>query len=106
MTATVLVVDDEPDLEVLVLRRFRRQIRDARISFVFARDGIEALQSIEQYPHVDLVVMDINMPRIRSPAIICGGCSTAPMASASRWDDRVWGGQVIATPIGRYSSKF
>jgi adenylate cyclase len=64
MTATVLVVDDEPDLEVLVLRRFRRQIRDEHISFVFARDGVEALQSIEQHPHVDLVVMDINMPRM------------------------------------------
>ncbi len=64
MTATVLVVDDEPDLEVLVLRRFRRQIRDEHISFVFARDGVEALQSIELHPQVDLVVMDINMPRM------------------------------------------
>jgi adenylate cyclase len=64
MTATILVVDDEPDLELLVLQRFRRQIHDARISFVFARDGVEALQSIEQHPHIDLVVMDINMPRM------------------------------------------
>lgn len=64
MTSTILVVDDEPDLELLVLQRFRREIRDARISFVFARDGVEALQSIEQHPHVDLVVMDINMPRM------------------------------------------
>ncbi len=64
MTATVLVVDDEPDLEALVLRRFRRQIRERQVSFVFARDGLEALQSIEQHPHVDLVVLDINMPRM------------------------------------------
>jgi adenylate cyclase len=64
MTATILVVDDEPDLEMLVLQRFRRQIRDKRINFVFARDGIEALRSIEQHPHIDLVVMDINMPRM------------------------------------------
>ncbi|MCP1912967.1 adenylate cyclase [Bradyrhizobium elkanii] len=64
MTSTVLVVDDEPDLEVLVLRRFRRQIRERQLSFVFARDGLEALQSIEQHPHVDLVVLDINMPRM------------------------------------------
>ena len=28
MTATILVVDDEPDLEALVLQKFRRQIRD------------------------------------------------------------------------------
>ncbi|MGE0286425.1 MAG: adenylate/guanylate cyclase domain-containing protein [Bradyrhizobium sp.] len=64
MTATILVVDDEPDLEALVLQKFRRQIRDGLVSFVFAHDGIEALQSIAQHPQVDLVVSDINMPRM------------------------------------------
>ena len=56
MTATILVVDDEPDLEALVLQKFRRQIRDGAVAFVFAHDGIEALQSIEQHPDVDMVV--------------------------------------------------
>src|SRR3954451_9128206 len=64
MTATILVVDDEPDLEALVLQKFRRQIRDGLVQFVFAHDGIEALQSIEEHPDVDLVVSDINMPRM------------------------------------------
>jgi class 3 adenylate cyclase len=64
MTATILVVDDEPDLEALVLQKFRRQIREGIVSFVFAHDGIEALASIEQNPHVDMVVSDINMPRM------------------------------------------
>jgi len=64
MTATILVVDDEPDLEKLVLQKFRRQIRERLISFLFARDGLEALGSIEQHPQVDLVVLDINMPRM------------------------------------------
>src|SRR3979490_2171001 len=64
MTATILVVDDEPDLEALVLQKFRRQIRDGVVTFMFARDGIEALQSIQQHPHVDMVVSDINMPRM------------------------------------------
>jgi class 3 adenylate cyclase len=64
MTATILVVDDEPDLEALMLQKFRRQIRDGAVAFVFAHDGIEALASIEQHPHVDLVVSDINMPRM------------------------------------------
>lgn len=64
MTATILVVDDEPDLEALVLQKFRRQIRDGVVAFVFAHDGIEALASIERNPHVDLVVSDINMPRM------------------------------------------
>jgi class 3 adenylate cyclase len=64
MTATILVVDDEPDLEALILQKFRRQIRDGVVQFVFAHDGIEALQSIEDHPHVDMVVSDINMPRM------------------------------------------
>ena len=64
MTATILVVDDEPDLERLILQKFRRQIRDGGVTFVFAHDGIEALQSIEQHPDVDMVVSDINMPRM------------------------------------------
>ena len=64
MTSTILVVDDEPDLEALVLQKFRRQIREGEVAFVFAHDGIEALKSIEDHPHVDLVVSDINMPRM------------------------------------------
>jgi class 3 adenylate cyclase len=64
MTATILVVDDEPDLEALVLQKFRRQIREGAVNFVFAHDGIEALASIETNPHVDMVVSDINMPRM------------------------------------------
>jgi class 3 adenylate cyclase len=64
MTATILVVDDEPDLEDLVLQKFRRQIRNGTVAFAFARDGIEALQWIEQNPDVDVVVSDINMPRM------------------------------------------
>jgi class 3 adenylate cyclase len=64
MTATILVVDDEPDLQALVLQKFRHQIRDGAVAFIFAHDGVEALQSLEQYPHVDMVVTDINMPRM------------------------------------------
>jgi class 3 adenylate cyclase len=64
MTATILVVDDEPDLEALVLQKFRKQIHDGAVSFRFAHDGVEALQSLENHPDVDLVVSDINMPRM------------------------------------------
>ena len=64
MTATILVVDDEPDLEALMLQKFRRQIREGGVIFIFAHDGVEALQSIEDHPDVDMVVSDINMPRM------------------------------------------
>src|SRR6202795_2423700 len=64
MTARILVVDDEPDLEALILQKFRRQIRDGTMSFQFARDGVEALAVLEQNADIDLVVTDINMPRM------------------------------------------
>ncbi|MDA9452075.1 MULTISPECIES: adenylate/guanylate cyclase domain-containing protein [Bradyrhizobium] len=64
MSATILFVDDEPDLEALVLQKFRRQIRDGQVVIIFARDGLEALASLEQNPQVDMVVSDINMPRM------------------------------------------
>ena len=64
MTARILVVDDEPDLETLIQQKFRHQIRDGSVSFLFARDGVEALTVLEANQDVDLVVTDINMPRM------------------------------------------
>jgi adenylate cyclase len=64
MTATILFVDDESDLEALILQKFRRQIRDGLVKVMFAHDGVEALESLEQNPQVDMVVSDINMPRM------------------------------------------
>ena len=37
MTARILVVDDEPDVEALVVQKFRHQIRDGALAFLFAR---------------------------------------------------------------------
>src|SRR5215510_8256800 len=64
MTSTILVVDDEPDLETLVQQKFRRQIREGEVRFLFARDGAEALEMLGTRSSVDMVVSDINMPRM------------------------------------------
>ncbi len=64
MTARILVVDDEPDLEELIQQKFRHQIRDGKVSFLFARDGREALSTLGENHDIDLVVTDINMPRM------------------------------------------
>ena len=64
MTATILVVDDEPDLEALVQQRFRRQIRGGEFGFCFAHDGVEALDMIAEGKDIDMVLSDINMPRM------------------------------------------
>jgi adenylate cyclase len=64
MKMTILVVDDEPDLEVLILQRFRRQVREGSLTFQFAYDGVEALQAVAGHPEIGVVLADINMPRM------------------------------------------
>ncbi|MCY4086699.1 MAG: SpoIIE family protein phosphatase [Actinomycetia bacterium] len=61
---TILVVDDEPDLQPLILQRMRRDIRAGRYHFVFAQNGIEALQKLSQDDGIDMVLSDINMPQM------------------------------------------
>jgi adenylate cyclase len=58
----MLVVDDEPDLETLIRQRFRQKIREHQYEFVFAANGKDALEKIENNPDVSIVLSDINMP--------------------------------------------
>src|SRR5579871_1869927 len=58
----ILVVDDEPDVELLIKQRFRREIRDRRFSFEFALNGEEALARLNNDNSIDIVMSDINMP--------------------------------------------
>ena len=60
----ILVVDDEPDLEPLMLQRMRRHIRAGRYTFVFARNGLEALERLNEDRGIDMVLSDINMPQM------------------------------------------
>jgi sigma-B regulation protein RsbU (phosphoserine phosphatase) len=58
----ILVVDDEPDLESLILQRFRKRIRSEELTFSFAGHGEHALAKIQEQGTVDVVLTDINMP--------------------------------------------
>ena len=60
----ILMVDDEPDLEQLVRQRMRREIRSGQYVFLFAGDGVEALETLGEHQDIDLVLSDINMPRM------------------------------------------
>ncbi len=61
-SAKILAVDDEPDFELLITQRFRRQIRDQEFEFRFAHHGGEALAALSAEPDIDLMLLDINMP--------------------------------------------
>jgi sigma-B regulation protein RsbU (phosphoserine phosphatase) len=59
---SILMVDDEPDVELLIRQKFRRQIASGDLKFTFALNGEEALEKLELDPELDLIVTDINMP--------------------------------------------
>jgi adenylate cyclase len=61
-SAKILAVDDEPDFELLIRQRFRREIRDEEFDFRFAHHGEEALTALSAEPDIELMLLDINMP--------------------------------------------
>lgn len=68
--ARILVVDDEPDFEALVTQKFRRRVRAGELEFRFARDGLEALEILSADPAFEVVLSDINMPRMDGLALL------------------------------------
>ena len=62
--AKILVVDDEADLESLIKQKFRQKIREHKYEFVFAINGLRALEELALHPDVDMVLSDINMPEM------------------------------------------
>lgn len=64
MSIKILVVDDEPDLELLIRQKFRKQIRENEFEFHFAANGTEALKKVADHPDISLILSDINMPEM------------------------------------------
>lgn len=64
MSAQILVVDDESDMEVLFRQQFRRDLRAGRFELEFASSGSQALELIETSAGDDIILLlsDVNMP--------------------------------------------
>lgn len=64
MTAKILVIDDEPLLEYVILQLFRHQISSHELEFEFAINGVQALEKLQNDGSFDLLLTDINMPEM------------------------------------------
>jgi phosphoserine phosphatase RsbU/P len=62
MPVKILVADDEPDLEHLIRQKFRKKIKENEYEFVFAQNGEEALERLNDNDSINLILTDINMP--------------------------------------------
>ena len=81
MNLLILVVDDEPDVEVLFRQQFRHDLRAGRFTMEFAQSAPMALQRItDAGTHlIILILSDINMPGM-------SGLELLPKAKAMRPD--------------------
>lgn len=64
MSSKILIVDDETDLETLISHKFRKQINEKKLCFVFAHNGVEAIEKLKQDPEIEVIFTDINMPEM------------------------------------------
>jgi CheY-like chemotaxis protein len=92
----VLVVDDEPDVEVLFRQQFRRDLRADRFTMEFAQSAPMALQRITDAggPSLILILSDINMPGM-------SGLELLPKAKALRPDVPI----ILITAYGDVETK-
>ena len=96
MSLLILVVDDEPDVEVLFRQQFRRDLRAGRFTMEFAQSAQMALQRITDAAGVSLILIlsDINMPGM-------SGLELLPKAKALRPDVPV----IMITAYGDVETK-
>jgi CheY-like chemotaxis protein len=85
MSLLILVVDDEPDVELLFRQQFRHDLRARRFTMEFALDAKKALKLIADAREATLILIlsDINMPGM-SGLELMSGLEFLPLAKAAR----------------------
>ena len=96
MNLLILVVDDEPDVEMLFRQHFRKELRAGEFSMEFAQSADEALEAISTATDARLILIlsDINMPGM-------SGLELLPKARRARPDVPV----IMITAYGDVETK-
>ena len=96
MSLLILVVDDEPDVELLFRQQFRRDLKDERFTMEFAQSATAALHYIDNAGNASLILIlsDVNMPGM-------SGLELLPKAKAVRPDVPV----IMITAYGDVETK-
>lgn len=107
MTVRVLVVDDEPDVEVMFRQQFRRETRQGLYRLDFVLSAKEALQKLAGCMGEDIVLLvsDINMPGMSGLELLPAVKSQRPdlpVFMISAYGDK----DTVATALERGADKF
>ena len=107
MTVRALVVDDEPDVEMLFRQQFRREVREGLYTLDFALSAVAALAILDSASgeKIILLVSDINMSGM-------SGLDLIPEVKVRRPDLPVFmisaycGSDTVATALSRGADEF
>jgi CheY-like chemotaxis protein len=107
MTTRVLIVDDEPDIEVLFRQQFRREVRQGLYTLDFALSGAAALEKLADHVGDDIILLvsDINMPGMSGLELlpmVKQRRPSLPVFMVSAYSDT----DTVATALARGASKF
>jgi CheY-like chemotaxis protein len=91
MSVLVLVVDDEPDVEMLFRQQFRRELRAGRFNMEFARSAPAALQLLSDAgdAKIILILSDVNMSEMSGLEFLPKAKTARPDVPA-HYDYRLW----------------
>ena len=92
MNLLILVVDDEPDVEILFRQQFRRDLRSGRFTMDFAQSAEAALQCIDAADgaSIILILSDINMPGMTGLELLPrakAACPNVPIIMITAYGD-------------------
>ena len=71
MTARVLVVDDEPDIEPLFRQQFRREVREGLYQLDFAHSGETALRMFDGCAGDEIILVLLESTCVWAGLICC-----------------------------------